>query len=67
MHIPFDSKNDIFIYFISLLFYFFHYRKNAIDKAKSMTSHIAYPDELLDDNKLNAFYENVINSIIRPN
>ncbi|CAH1724670.1 neprilysin-2 [Aphis gossypii] len=34
-------------------------RKNAIDKAKSMTSHIAYPDELLDDNKLNAFYENL--------
>lgn len=24
-----------------------------------MTSHIAYPDELLDDSKLNEFYENV--------
>jgi membrane metallo-endopeptidase-like protein 1 len=24
-----------------------------------MTSHIAYPDELLDDSKLNAFYENL--------
>ncbi|XP_050064129.1 neprilysin-2-like isoform X3 [Aphis gossypii] len=36
-------------------------RRNAIDKANSMTSHIAYPDELLDDCKLNSFYENVIN------
>lgn len=34
-------------------------RKNAIDKAKSMTTHIAYPDELLDDNKLNEFYTDV--------
>ncbi|XP_060847235.1 neprilysin-2-like [Rhopalosiphum padi] len=34
-------------------------RKNAIDKAKSITNHIAYPDELLDDNKLNAYYENL--------
>lgn len=33
------------------------FRKNAIDKAKSMTSHIAYPDELLDDAKLNEFYD----------
>lgn len=24
-----------------------------------MTSHIAYPDELLDDSKLNEFYEDV--------
>ncbi|XP_050430233.1 neprilysin-2 isoform X2 [Adelges cooleyi] len=31
-------------------------RKNALDKAKSMTSHIAYPDELLDDKKLVEFY-----------
>lgn len=34
-------------------------RKHAIDKAKSMTTHIAYPDELLDDKKLNEFYINV--------
>uniref|UniRef100_A0A2S2NXH3 Neprilysin n=1 Tax=Schizaphis graminum TaxID=13262 RepID=A0A2S2NXH3_SCHGA len=34
-------------------------RKNAIDKAKSITQYIAYPDELLDDNKLNAYYENL--------
>ncbi|XP_026818159.1 neprilysin-2-like [Rhopalosiphum maidis] len=34
-------------------------RKNALDKANSMTSHIAYPDELLDDCKLNAFYKNL--------
>eukprot|EP00102_Acyrthosiphon_pisum_P014814 XP_008185066.2 PREDICTED: neprilysin-11-like [Acyrthosiphon pisum] len=34
-------------------------RRNAIDKANSMTSHVAYPDELLDDCKLNAFYENL--------
>ncbi|XP_027847675.2 neprilysin-2-like isoform X2 [Aphis gossypii] len=34
-------------------------RRNAIDKANSMTSHIAYPDELLDDCKLNSFYENL--------
>lgn len=39
----------------------FYSRKNAIDKAKSMTSHIAYPDELLDDKKLNEFYNNVRN------
>ncbi|CAG9860712.1 unnamed protein product [Phyllotreta striolata] len=32
-------------------------RKNALDKAKSMTTHIAYPDELLDDNKLIEFYD----------
>jgi len=31
-----------------------------------MTNVIAYPDELLDDGKLNAYYEHVINSI-RPN
>ncbi|XP_022169537.1 neprilysin-11-like [Myzus persicae] len=34
-------------------------RKHAIDKANAMTSHIGYPDELLDDCKLNAFYENL--------
>lgn len=32
-------------------------RKSALDKAASMTSHIAYPDELLDDKKLEQFYE----------
>lgn len=31
-------------------------RKNAIDKAKSMSTHIAYPDELLDNKKLEEFY-----------
>lgn len=34
-----------------------------MDKVKLMTHNIAYPDELLDDSKLNAYYENVINSI----
>lgn len=34
-------------------------RTNAIDKAKSMSTHIAYPDELLDNKKLEAFYEDV--------
>lgn len=46
-----------------LLFLFFLFRKNAMDKAKLMTHNIAYPDELLDDSKLNAYYENVINSM----
>ncbi|KAG5889087.1 hypothetical protein JTB14_004931 [Gonioctena quinquepunctata] len=32
-------------------------RMNAIDKARSMTSHIAYPDELLDNRKLEEFYD----------
>lgn len=32
-------------------------RKSALDKAASMTSHIAYPDELLQDSKLEEFYE----------
>ncbi|XP_008194096.1 neprilysin-2 isoform X2 [Tribolium castaneum] len=31
-------------------------KKNALDKAKSMSTHIAYPDELLDDRKLEEFY-----------
>ncbi|CAG5102248.1 Similar to Nep2: Neprilysin-2 (Drosophila melanogaster) [Cotesia congregata] len=34
-------------------------RKSALDKAASMTSHIAYPDELLQDFKLEEFYENL--------
>lgn len=33
-----------------------HTRKNALDKAKSMATHIAYPDELLDNKKLEEFY-----------
>ena len=35
-------------------------RKRAKEKAASMTSHIAYPDELLDDKKLSEFFQNVI-------
>lgn len=31
-------------------------RQSALDKAASMASHIAYPDELLDDKKLEDFY-----------
>lgn len=58
-----DGKNN---YENLIIFFFFYYRRNAIDKANSMTSHIAYPDELLDDCKLNAYYENVIN-YLRPN
>lgn len=41
-------------------------RQNALDKAQSMATHIAYPDELLDDRKLEEFYEGVskkLNSI----
>lgn len=32
-------------------------RQAAIEKAKSMTSHIAYPDELTDNNKLEEYYD----------
>jgi len=32
-------------------------RKNALEKARSMTSHIAYPEEILDTKKLEDFYE----------
>ena len=32
-------------------------RLEALDKAKSMINHVGYPDELLDDKKLNKFYE----------
>lgn len=35
-------------------------RIRAKEKAASMTTHIAYPDELLDDKKLTDLYENVI-------
>lgn len=34
-------------------------RNAAIEKAKSMTAHIAYPDELMDDNKLIEYYEHL--------
>ncbi|GLV37814.1 Neprilysin 2 [Carabus blaptoides fortunei] len=34
-------------------------KKSALEKAASMSSHIAYPDELLDDKKLEEFYENL--------
>ena len=39
--------------------YFEFCRAAALEKARSMTNHIAYPDELLDNNKLNEFYEGV--------
>lgn len=32
-------------------------RKSALEKAETMSTHIAYPDELLDDKKLEEFYE----------
>ena len=31
-------------------------RMKALDKAKSMISHVGYPDELLDNKKLDEFY-----------
>ncbi|XP_019873601.1 neprilysin-2 isoform X1 [Aethina tumida] len=34
-------------------------RKNALEKAKSMSTHIGYPDELTDDKKLEEFYGNL--------
>ncbi|XP_044018489.1 neprilysin-2-like isoform X2 [Aphidius gifuensis] len=34
-------------------------RKSALDKAASMSTHIAYPDELLDDKKLEDFYNDI--------
>lgn len=34
-------------------------RANALDKAAAMTTHIAYPDELLDNDKLIEFYNEV--------
>lgn len=37
-------------------------RANAIDKARSMSTHIAYPDELLDNRKLEEFYDGVSTS-----
>ncbi|XP_066143642.1 neprilysin-2 isoform X1 [Euwallacea fornicatus] len=34
-------------------------KQNAMDKAKSMSTHIGYPDEMLDDKKLEEFYQNL--------
>lgn len=34
-------------------------RLAAIEKAKSMTSHIAFPDELIDNNKLEEYYRDL--------
>ena len=36
-------------------------RQKGLQKAKAMAVHIAYPDELLDDMKLEDFYEKVCN------
>lgn len=36
-----------------------HTRKEALEKADAMASHIAYPNEMLDDNKLTKFYAGV--------
>jgi len=47
----------------TIIIFVISFREKAIDKAKAMIHQIAYPDELLDDRKLIAFYENVINSI----
>ena len=38
-------------------------RLRAKGKAAAMTTHIAYPDELLDDKKLTDLYENVTSHI----
>jgi membrane metallo-endopeptidase-like protein 1 len=34
-------------------------RKHALEKAKAMSAHIAYPDELLDDKKIDEYYANL--------
>lgn len=34
-------------------------KKSAVDKAGSMATHIAYPQELLDNEKLKEFYSEV--------
>lgn len=40
-------------------------RQRAKDKAARITTHIGYPDELLDDKKVNEYYENVSRYTIR--
>ena len=32
---------------------------HAIEKAKTISTHIGYPDQLLDDDKVGELYENV--------
>lgn len=39
-------------------------RTAALEKADSMASHIAYPSEMMDDEKLTNFYEGVNNNNI---
>lgn len=34
-------------------------RQNALEKAQSMSTHIAYPDELMDNRKLEEFFDGV--------
>ena len=36
-----------------------HTKISALEKADAMSTHIAYPDELLDDHKLEEFYADV--------
>lgn len=42
-------------------------RQAALDKAQSMAAHIAYPSELLDDEKLTQFYSGVCIRASLPN
>ena len=53
-----QKKNSLISSF-DCSFGFLPIRKNALDKARSMVNHIAYPDELLDEKKLIEFYEPV--------
>ena len=34
-------------------------KKRALDKAQSIASYVGYPDELLDDKKIEEFYKNL--------
>lgn len=38
-------------------------RKAALEKAHAMAAHIAYPDEILDNEKLTAFYDGLVVSL----